>query len=39
MVRNACSPLLMCSRGIPMFLAESEFCNTQFGKYMCLVLG
>ena len=31
MVRNACA-LLMCSRGIPMFLAGDEFCNTQFGN-------
>ncbi len=31
MVRNAFG-LLMCSRGIPMFLAGDEFCNTQFGN-------
>ncbi len=31
MVRNAFT-LLMCSRGIPMFLAGDEFCNTQFGN-------
>lgn len=31
MMRNACA-LLMCSRGIPMFLAGDEFCNTQFGN-------
>lgn len=31
MIRNAFS-LLMCSRGIPMFLAGDEFCNTQFGN-------
>ena len=31
MVRNAFA-LLMCSRGIPMFLAGDEFCNTQFGN-------
>ena len=24
--------LLMCSRGVPMFLAGDEFCNTQFGN-------
>lgn len=31
MIRNACA-VLMCSRGIPMFLAGDEFCNTQFGN-------
>lgn len=31
MMRNACA-LLLCSRGIPMFLAGDEFCNTQFGN-------
>ncbi len=31
MVRNAFT-LLMCSRGIPMFLAGDEFANTQFGN-------
>ena len=31
MIRNAFT-LLMCSRGIPMFLAGDEFCNTQFGN-------
>lgn len=31
MMRNACA-LLMCSRGIPMFLAGDEFGNTQFGN-------
>ena len=31
MVRNAFA-LLMCSRGIPMFLAGDEFCNSQFGN-------
>ncbi len=31
MIRNAFA-LLMCSRGIPMFLAGDEFCNTQFGN-------
>ena len=31
MMRNAFA-LLMCSRGIPMFLAGDEFCNTQFGN-------
>lgn len=31
MVRNAFA-LLMCSRGIPMFLAGDEFLNTQFGN-------
>ena len=31
MVRNAFA-LLMCSRGIPMFLAGDEFANTQFGN-------
>lgn len=31
MVKNACS-VLMCSRGIPMFLAGDEFGNTQFGN-------
>ncbi len=30
-MRNAFA-LLMCSRGIPMFLAGDEFCNTQFGN-------
>ena len=31
MIKNAFA-LLMCSRGIPMFLAGDEFCNTQFGN-------
>ncbi len=31
MMRNSFA-LLMCSRGIPMFLAGDEFCNTQFGN-------
>ena len=31
MVRNAFA-LLMCSRGIPMFLAGDEFANTQLGN-------
>ncbi len=31
MARNAFA-LLMCSRGIPMFLAGDEFCNTQYGN-------
>ena len=31
MMRGAFA-LLMCSRGIPMFLAGDEFCNTQFGN-------
>ena len=31
MVKNACA-VLMCSRGIPMFLAGDEFGNTQFGN-------
>ena len=31
MMRNAFA-LLMCSRGIPMFLAGDEFCNSQFGN-------
>lgn len=31
MIRNAFT-VLMCSRGIPMFLAGDEFCNTQFGN-------
>ena len=31
MIRNSFA-LLMCSRGIPMFLAGDEFCNTQFGN-------
>ncbi len=31
LMRNAFA-LLMCSRGIPMFLAGDEFCNTQFGN-------
>lgn len=31
MVRNAFA-VLMCSRGIPMFLAGDEFGNTQFGN-------
>ena len=31
MVRNSFA-LLMCSRGIPMFLSGDEFCNTQFGN-------
>lgn len=31
MIRNSCA-ILMCSRGIPMFLAGDEFGNTQFGN-------
>ena len=31
MIRNSFA-LLMCSRGIPMFLSGDEFCNTQFGN-------
>ncbi len=31
MVRNACTVLMM-SRGIPMFFAGDEFCNTSFGN-------
>ena len=31
MIHNACA-VLMCSRGIPMFLAGDEFGNTQFGN-------
>ena len=31
LIKNACA-VLMCSRGIPMFLAGDEFCNTQFGN-------
>ncbi len=31
MIRNAFA-VLMASRGIPMFLAGDEFCNTQFGN-------
>ena len=31
MIRNAFATL-MCSRGIPMFLAGDEYCNTQFGN-------
>ncbi len=31
MVKNAIT-ILLCSRGIPMFLAGDEFCNTQFGN-------
>ncbi len=31
LIRNAFA-ILMCSRGIPMFLAGDEFCNTQFGN-------
>ena len=31
MMKNACA-VLMCSRGIPMFLAGDEFGNTQFGN-------
>ncbi|MEG1877907.1 MAG: alpha-amylase family glycosyl hydrolase [Lachnospiraceae bacterium] len=31
MIHNAFATL-MCSRGIPMFLAGDEFCNTQFGN-------
>lgn len=31
MIKNSFA-LLMCSRGIPMFLAGDEFCNTQFGN-------
>ena len=31
LMRNAFT-MLMCSRGIPMFLAGDEFCNSQFGN-------
>ena len=31
LIKNACA-VLMCSRGIPMFLAGDEFGNTQFGN-------
>ncbi len=31
MMKNACA-VLMCSRGIPMFLAGDEFGNTQYGN-------
>lgn len=31
MIKNSFA-ILMCSRGIPMFLAGDEFCNTQFGN-------
>ncbi|MDL2250433.1 glycogen debranching protein GlgX [Lachnospiraceae bacterium OttesenSCG-928-J05] len=31
MIKNAAG-VLMCSRGVPMFLAGDEFCNTQFGN-------
>lgn len=31
MVKNACA-VLLCSRGIPMFLAGDEFGNSQFGN-------
>lgn len=31
LIKNACA-VLMCSRGIPMFLAGDEFENTQFGN-------
>lgn len=31
LMRNAFA-VLMCSRGIPMFLAGDEFCNSQFGN-------
>ena len=31
MIRNACTVLMM-SRGIPMFFAGDEFCNTAFGN-------
>lgn len=31
MIMNACT-VLMCSRGIPMFYAGDEFCNTAFGN-------
>lgn len=31
MIKNACA-LLLCSRGVPMFLAGDEFGNTQFGN-------
>lgn len=31
LIKNACA-VLMCSRGVPMFLAGDEFCNTQFGN-------
>lgn len=31
LIKNAAA-VLFCSRGIPMFLAGDEFCNTQFGN-------
>ncbi len=31
LIKNACA-VLMCSRGIPMFLAGDEFGNTQYGN-------
>ena len=31
LIKNAIT-LLMCSRGIPMFLSGDEFCNSQFGN-------
>ena len=31
LMKNACA-VLMCSRGVPMFLAGDEFGNTQFGN-------
>ena len=31
LIKNAFAALL-CSRGVPMFLAGDEFCNTQFGN-------
>ncbi len=31
LIKNAFASL-MCSRGVPMFLAGDEFCNTQFGN-------
>lgn len=31
LIKNACA-VLMCSRGVPMFLAGDEFGNTQFGN-------
>ena len=31
MIRNACAVLMM-SRGVPMFFAGDEFCNTAFGN-------
>lgn len=31
LIKNAAA-ILFCSRGIPMFLAGDEFCNTQFGN-------